>query len=279
MSKRAQSAMGAWRSVSAAGALISTLPLATALWSGILEKWPARRDWFAIALGTVGTLVMVTGHDLRASPQDTLLILFGTFSWSFGTVLSRRIEVSPGAMGFELRAEDPANPSFPDLSTGGLIATADPGSLGPCSTNPVAPRVVTFGGGSGVSWPSGNHYLCAVEPPRGAGGLDFCGVLLDTSSTPLGASKVWSSGVFTVLPWNHFLEENVANASNANFRVRYIDPSGVISTTWPSPTSSASRVWAMNAATSDATKFSPLPRPTTSGELRRAATTRSGDPA
>jgi drug/metabolite transporter (DMT)-like permease len=103
----------------AAVALISTLPLATALWSGILEKWPARRDWLAIALGTVGTLVMVTGHDLRASPQDTLLILFGTFSWSFGTVLSRRLEVSPGAMGFAA-----------EMVAGGVIALALSAVLG-----------------------------------------------------------------------------------------------------------------------------------------------------
>jgi drug/metabolite transporter (DMT)-like permease len=97
----------------AAVALISTLPLATALWSGLLEKWPARRDWFAIVLGAVGTLVMVTGHDLRASPQGTLLILFGTLSWSLGTVLSRRLQVSPGAMGFAA-----------EMLAGGVIALA-----------------------------------------------------------------------------------------------------------------------------------------------------------
>jgi hypothetical protein len=37
----------------------------------------------------------------------------------------------------------------------------------------------------------------------------------------------------------------------------------------------ASRVCSMNAATSEATKFSPSPTPTTRGELRRAATTTS----
>ena len=53
-------------------------------------------------------------------------------------------------------------------------------------------------------------------------------------------------------------------------------PSRVIVTTWSWPSSSASRVCSMNAATSEPRKFSPSPSPTTSGELRRAATTRSG---
>jgi len=84
----------------AAVALISVLPLAIALWSGLLEKWPGREQWLAIGIGLVGTLVMVVGADLRASPGGTALILFSTFSWSLGTVLSRRLNVPHGAMGF-----------------------------------------------------------------------------------------------------------------------------------------------------------------------------------
>ena len=53
-------------------------------------------------------------------------------------------------------------------------------------------------------------------------------------------------------------------------------PSAVISTTWSWPSSTASRVCSMNAETSLARKFSPSPRPTTSGELRRAPTTAPG---
>ena len=53
----------------------------------------------------------------------------------------------------------------------------------------------------------------------------------------------------------------------------------VIVTTWSWPSSSASRVCSMNAATSEPRKFSPSPSPTTSGEFRRAATTRDGSSA
>ena len=55
--------------------------------------------------------------------------------------------------------------------------------------------------------------------------------------------------------------------------------SGVISTTSSWPSSSASRVCSMKATTSEARKFSPSPRPTTSGLLRRAPTTTWGSRA
>jgi drug/metabolite transporter (DMT)-like permease len=84
----------------AAVALISTLPLAIALWSGLLEKWPGRDQWFAIIIGLIGTLVMVAGSDLRASPGGTGLVLTATAMWSLGTVLSRRLDLPTGAMGF-----------------------------------------------------------------------------------------------------------------------------------------------------------------------------------
>lgn len=84
----------------AAVALISVLPLAIALWSGLLEKWPGRDQWLAIVIGLIGTLVMVAGADLRASPWGVTLIMFATSMWSLGTVLSRRMDVPHGAMGF-----------------------------------------------------------------------------------------------------------------------------------------------------------------------------------
>ena len=52
--------------------------------------------------------------------------------------------------------------------------------------------------------------------------------------------------------------------------------SGVIVAIWSWPSSRASRVWPMNAATSEPRKFSPSPSPTTSGLLRRAPTTTPG---
>src|SRR5271170_3627820 len=70
-------------------ALISIMPLGTALWSGVFGEWPRRLEWAAIALGGVGAAVMLLGRDLQASTTGTLVILLGVACWSLGTVLSR----------------------------------------------------------------------------------------------------------------------------------------------------------------------------------------------
>jgi drug/metabolite transporter (DMT)-like permease len=89
-----------WVSSGAAVALISTMPLATALWSGVFGRWPKQWEWVAIAIGLAGTIVMISGQDFRLSPLGTALILIGSTTWSFGTVLSKKLELPHGAMGF-----------------------------------------------------------------------------------------------------------------------------------------------------------------------------------
>ena len=89
-----------WVASGAAVALISVQPLATALWLGVLGRWPKRLEWVAIGIGVVGTLVMVVGQDLSASPLGTFLILFGVSSWTFAISLSARLDLPEGAMGF-----------------------------------------------------------------------------------------------------------------------------------------------------------------------------------
>lgn len=89
-----------WISSGATVALISVVPLATALWSGLFGEWPRRLEWIAIAIGGLGAAVMLMGRDLQASTAGTLIILLGTLSWSFGSVLARRLDLPRGAAGF-----------------------------------------------------------------------------------------------------------------------------------------------------------------------------------
>jgi drug/metabolite transporter (DMT)-like permease len=90
------------RSVSSGAtvALISVMPLATALWSGALGQWPRRWEWLAIGMGAVGAAVMLMGRDLHGSLSGTALILLATICWSLGTVLSRRLDLPHGPTGF-----------------------------------------------------------------------------------------------------------------------------------------------------------------------------------
>jgi drug/metabolite transporter (DMT)-like permease len=89
-----------WVSSGAAATLISLLPLVVALWSVAFGHRPRPLEWVAIGMGFAGTIVIVTGHELRANAQGTVLILIGISAWSLGSLLSRRIETPPGAMGF-----------------------------------------------------------------------------------------------------------------------------------------------------------------------------------
>lgn len=89
-----------WVSSGATVALISVMPIATALWSGAFGHWPRRLEWVAIAVGAVGAAVMLMGRDLQGSVAGTLIILCGTTCWSLGTVLSRRLDVPHGPLGF-----------------------------------------------------------------------------------------------------------------------------------------------------------------------------------
>src|SRR5262249_18070751 len=70
-----------------------------------------------------------------------------------------------GTLQGELRAEDPGNPGYPDLSGAGLIASADPSSEGPCGRSTTVFRFWTFGGGAGIGDVPVRKFLCAVDPP------------------------------------------------------------------------------------------------------------------
>jgi drug/metabolite transporter (DMT)-like permease len=89
-----------WVSSGATVALISAVPLATALWAGAFGAWPRRLEWVAIGLGAAGTLVMLLGRDLQASKVGALVLLLSISCWSLGTVLSRRLDIPHGPTGF-----------------------------------------------------------------------------------------------------------------------------------------------------------------------------------
>jgi drug/metabolite transporter (DMT)-like permease len=120
-----------WVSSGATVALISIMPLATALWSGAFGQWPRRAEWVAIALGGVGAAVMLLGRDLQASLVGTLVILVGTTCWSLGTVLSRRLDIPHGPTGFGA-----------EMLAAGIMALVISALLGDHWAVPHAPRVL-----------------------------------------------------------------------------------------------------------------------------------------
>lgn len=119
-----------WVSSGATVALISIMPLATALWSGLFGEWPRRPEWIAIAVGGAGAAIMLLGRDLQGSILGTLLIVFAAASWSFGTVISRKLDIPHGPTGFGA-----------EMLTAGLMGLAVSAALGEHWTIPRAPHV------------------------------------------------------------------------------------------------------------------------------------------
>jgi drug/metabolite transporter (DMT)-like permease len=108
-----------WVSSGAAVALISINPLSTALWTVAFGRRPRALEWLAIFIGVIGTVVMVIGQDFQASLLGTAIILLGVGSWTLGTVLSTRLDVPTGGMGFAA-----------EMLTAGVIALPVSAALG-----------------------------------------------------------------------------------------------------------------------------------------------------
>jgi drug/metabolite transporter (DMT)-like permease len=57
-------------------------------------------EWLGIAIGFFGVASLTLDDNLRANPIGAIVLLTAAASWSFGSILSRRISLPAGFMGF-----------------------------------------------------------------------------------------------------------------------------------------------------------------------------------
>jgi drug/metabolite transporter (DMT)-like permease len=81
-----------------AALMVAVVPLWMALFSGLWGRWPATKDWFALALGFGGILFLNLGGELRGSMVGVAVLMFATASWAFGSLWSRRLDLPKGMM-------------------------------------------------------------------------------------------------------------------------------------------------------------------------------------
>ncbi len=79
--------------------VVAVSPLWTALFAGLLEAWPTRREWAGLLVGFAGILVLNADGDLRVDPVGLAILLAASGSWALGSMLSRRMELAGGFMG------------------------------------------------------------------------------------------------------------------------------------------------------------------------------------
>jgi len=87
-----------WVGSGTSALVIATTPLWTVLFGGLWKQWPARNEWIGLALGFAGIVLLNMHGDLRAHPTGAALLVLSAASWSFGSVLSLRMNLPSGMM-------------------------------------------------------------------------------------------------------------------------------------------------------------------------------------
>jgi len=78
--------------------IIAIQPMLMSLWGGLWKTWPIRMQWVGMLIGMAGVLVLVSDNGLSGTWSGTSLVFIACLSWSFGSALSRRIEMPSGFM-------------------------------------------------------------------------------------------------------------------------------------------------------------------------------------
>lgn len=81
-----------------AAVVVATVPLFTLCFSHFFGIATRKLEWFGIAIGLTGIILLNSGGNLSGNPWGAGMILIGSLSWAFGSVLGSRIELPSGMM-------------------------------------------------------------------------------------------------------------------------------------------------------------------------------------
>ncbi len=77
---------------------IAAVPLWTVLFFGLWGRWPKRLEWFGLALGFVGVVILNLENGLRAAPIGAIVLLLAPMSWGLGSAWSQHLPLPKGLM-------------------------------------------------------------------------------------------------------------------------------------------------------------------------------------
>lgn len=81
-----------------AATAVATVPLWTALFGMFWGESPTRMQWFGLIVGFVGIVVLNLRSDLSGNLTAALLLVASAVSWSYGSLLGKRIDLPAGLM-------------------------------------------------------------------------------------------------------------------------------------------------------------------------------------
>lgn len=81
-----------------AAVVVATVPLFTLCFSRLFGIRTRKLEWMGIGIGLAGIILLNSGGNLSGNPWGAILILIGSMSWAFGSVLGSRVELPSGMM-------------------------------------------------------------------------------------------------------------------------------------------------------------------------------------
>jgi drug/metabolite transporter (DMT)-like permease len=87
-----------WVSSGVAAVAIASVPLWVALFAGLWDRWPTRKEWIGLGIGLVGVALLQWGGELSASPAGAAVLTAATVAWALGSIWSRRLPLPEGLM-------------------------------------------------------------------------------------------------------------------------------------------------------------------------------------
>jgi drug/metabolite transporter (DMT)-like permease len=87
-----------WVSSGLASVGIAAVPLWTALFAGLWGRWPNRIEWFGLALGFAGVILLNLGNGVWANPLGAIALLLAAIFWASGSAWSQHISLPEGLM-------------------------------------------------------------------------------------------------------------------------------------------------------------------------------------
>lgn len=87
-----------WVSSGLAALAVGAVPLWAALFAGIWERFPNRREWVGLLVGLSGLVLLNLEDGLRASGPGALVMFLAPMSWAFGSMWSRHLDMPRGLM-------------------------------------------------------------------------------------------------------------------------------------------------------------------------------------
>ncbi|WP_413737293.1 drug/metabolite exporter YedA [Sodalis sp. RH21] len=78
--------------------IVATVPLFAVCFGCIWGLRATRLEWFGIALGLIGIILLNTGGSLTGNPLGAFLVVVASVSWAFGSIWSSRLDLPKGMM-------------------------------------------------------------------------------------------------------------------------------------------------------------------------------------